>query len=299
MRTVVRHYEDCMPPDSPEGTIETVNEPGERRRPALARQRQNYILGRIRDEGGVRVADLVNSLGVSDMTIRRDLGTLQKRGLLEKTHGGASALPGSALYEPGFHAKSALMQAEKDAIASAAMRLVEPGSAIGVSAGTTTYSLALRLIDVPGLTVITNSIPVADVLHTRGRPDQTVILTGGVRTPSDALVGPLAVTSFASVHVDIVFMGVHGMYPRGFTTPNLLEAETNRALVDAGRRLVVLADHTKWGVIGIRAIARLDEADTLITDDGLEPTARELLGEALRLVVVAPAGITQMAGQTA
>jgi DeoR/GlpR family transcriptional regulator of sugar metabolism len=275
-----------MPTDRPEPSIEVGSAPPDRRRPALARQRQNYILGRIRDEGGVRVADLVDSLGVSDMTIRRDLGTLQKRGLLEKTHGGASALPGSALYEPGFRAKSALMQAEKEAIAAAAIRLVEPGTAIGVSAGTTTYSLALRLIDIPGLTVITNSLPVADVLHTRGRPDQTVILTGGVRTPSDALVGPLAVASFASVHVDIVFMGVHGMYPRGFTTPNILEAETNRALVDAGRRLVVLADHTKWGVIGIRAIARLDEADTLITDSGLEPAARDQLEQSLRLVVV-------------
>ncbi len=283
-----------MPSDSPEGPIETGNAPPERRRPALARQRQNYILGRVRDEGGVRVADLVDSLGVSDMTIRRDLGTLHRRGLVEKTHGGAAALPGSALYEPGFRAKSALMQAEKDAIASAAIRLVEPGTAIGVSAGTTTYALALRLVDIGGLTVITNSIPVADVLHTRGRSDQTVILTGGVRTPSDALVGPLAVASLASVHVDIVFMGVHGMYPRGFTTPNILEAETNRALVDAGRRLVVLADHTKWGVIGISAIARLDEADTLITDTGLEPAAREQLGSVLRLVVVEPPAINDL-----
>lgn len=283
-----------MPPDSPEGTIETGNVPPERRRPALARQRQNYILGRVRDEGGVRVADLVDSLGVSDMTIRRDLGMLHRRGLVEKTHGGAAALPGSALYEPGFRAKSALMQAEKDAIASAAIRLVEPGTAIGVSAGTTTYALALRLVDVAGLTVITNSIPVADVLHTRGRSDQTVILTGGVRTPSDALVGPLAVASLASVHVDIVFLGVHGMYPRGFTTPNILEAETNRALVDAGRRLVVLTDHTKWGVIGISAIARLDEADTLITDAGLEPAAREQLDDALRLMVVEPAAVKDL-----
>jgi len=278
-----------MPPDSPEDTVATANAPPERRRPALARQRQNYILRRIRDEGGVRVADLVESLGVSDMTIRRDLEALQKRGLLEKTHGGAAALPGSALYEPGFRAKSALMQAEKDDIASAAIRLVAPGTAIGVSAGTTTYALALKLTEIPGLTVITNSIPVADVLHTRGRADQTVILTGGVRTPSDALVGPLAVASFASVHVDIVFMGVHGMYPRGFTTPNILEAETNRALVDAGRRLVVLADHTKWGIIGIRAIARLDEADTLISDDGLDSGAREQLEQSLRLLIVTQA----------
>jgi DeoR/GlpR family transcriptional regulator of sugar metabolism len=181
-----------------------------------------------------------------------------------------------------------LMRAEKEAIAAAAVELAEPGTAIGLSAGTTTYALALRLIEVPGLTVVTNSIPVADVLHSRGRADQTVILTGGVRTPSDALVGPLAVASMRSVHVDMVFMGVHGMYPRGFTTPNILEAETNRALIEAGRRLIVLADHSKWGVVGISSIARLDQADTLITDAGLDSAVRTELSAALTLIVVEP-----------
>ncbi len=287
-------------PDEPvrEGSA-TPRTTDDRRRPALARQRQDYILGRIRDDGAVRVADLVDSLGVSDMTIRRDLTLLQRRGLVEKTYGGAAALSDSALYEPGFRTKSALMQAEKEAIAAAAAGLVEPGTAIGISAGTTTFALGLRLIDIPGITVVTNSIPVADVLHARGRSDQTVIPTGGVRTPSDALVGPLAVGSIRSVHVDIVFMGVHGMYARGFTTPNILEAETNRALVAAGRRLVVLADHTKWGVIGISAIARLDEAETLVTDTGLAREARDELQPVLNLVVADPAVGHVWQGQSA
>jgi DeoR/GlpR family transcriptional regulator of sugar metabolism len=277
-------------PDSPESANPGQRDAREQRppRPALARQRQEYILGRIRNEGAVRVADLVETLGVSDMTIRRDLGSLHQRGLVEKMHGGAAEIAGSALHEPGFRAKSSLMQAEKEAIAAAAAELVEPGTAIGLSAGTTTYALALRLVDVPDLTVVTNSIRVADVLHARGRSDQSVILTGGVRTPSDALVGPLAVASIRSLHVDMVMMGVHGMYPRGFTTPNILEAETNRALIDAGRRLVILADHTKWGLIGISTIAKLDEADTLISDTGLDRAARAELEGALSLVLVEP-----------
>jgi DeoR/GlpR family transcriptional regulator of sugar metabolism len=271
----------------------------ERRRPALARQRQDYILGRIRDEGAVRVADLVETLGVSDMTVRRDLGLLHERGLVEKTHGGAASVPNSALYEPGFRAKSVLMQAEKEAIAMRAAEMVEPGTAIGLSAGTTTYALALRLVGVPRLTVVTNSVPVADVLHHRGRADQMVILTGGVRTPSDALAGPLAVASLRSVHVDIVFLGVHGMYTRGFTTPNVLEAETNRALIEAGRRLVVVADHSKWEVIGISSIARLEDADMLISDRSLGATARSRLGEALELVIADPADRVLVTGRTA
>ena len=259
----------------------------------LARQRQAFILDRVREDGAVRVADLVRELGVSDMTVRRDLEILDERGLLEKVHGGATSIAGTALFEPGFALKSALQQSEKDAIADAAVALVEPGMAIAVSAGTTTYALAQRLALVPGLTVVTNSVRVADVLHQNGRADQTIILTGGVRTPSDALAGPFAVAALRSVHVDLVFVGVHGIDQRsGFTCPNLLEADTDRALIEAGRRLVVVADHSKWGVIGISSIARLDQADVLITDVGLSPEARRILVESVRELIVVDPGRT-------
>jgi len=256
----------------------------------LARQRQAIILERVRETGAVRVADLVRELGVSDMTIRRDLEILHDQGVLEKVHGGATAPAGNALFEPGFAAKSSLQQLEKDAIADAAVGLVEPGMAVGVSAGTTTFALARRLADIPGLTVVTNSIRVADVLDQSGGADQTTILTGGVRTPSDALVGPFAVAALRTLHVDIVFVGVHGMDPHsGFTCPNLLEADTDRALIEAGRRLVVVADHSKWGVIGISSIARLDQADVLVTDAGLTAEARAILSSQVRqLIVVDP-----------
>ena len=257
------------------------------KRPALARQRQTQILERVREEGAVRVADLVRSLGVSDMTIRRDLEVLHERGLIEKVHGGATAIEGSSLFEPGFTVKSTLMQSEKALIAGTAAGLVTPGTAIAISAGTTTFALARRLTDVPGLTVLTNSVPVADVLYRDGRPDQTVILSGGVRTPSDALVGPFAVEVIRSLHVDTVFMGSHGMdYRTGLTTPNILEAETNRALIEAGRYLIVLADHTKWGIIGVSSVARLEDADTIITDSGLDQGARGQLASVVRRLML-------------
>lgn len=257
----------------------------------LARQRQTYILERVREDGGVRVAELARDLAVSDMTVRRDLDVLEQQGLLEKVHGGATSTNGSSLFEPGFVVKSGLQLAEKAAIAARAAALVQPGMAIAISAGTTTHAMARALADVDGLTVVTNSVPVADVLYRLGRPDQTIIITGGVRTPSDALVGPFAVSALRTIHVDLVFMGVHGMDPHsGFTTPNLLEAETNRALVESGRRLVVVADHTKWGVIGISSIARLDQADTLITDAGLEPSAASVLAREVRELIVVDVG---------
>jgi DeoR/GlpR family transcriptional regulator of sugar metabolism len=129
------------------------------------------------------------------------------------------------------------------------------------------------------------------VLHRQARPDLTVVLTGGVRTPSDALVGPIAVTALGSLHVDLLFMGVHGMtVDSGFTTPNLLEAETNRALIASAEQLAVVVDHTKWDVRGLSRMAQLGEAQLLITDDGLAPDAQTVLTEHVGRLVVAPTG---------
>jgi DeoR/GlpR family transcriptional regulator of sugar metabolism len=142
---------------------------------------------------------------------------------------------------------------------------------------------------VPDLTVVTNSMQVANVLHGNARPDLTVVLTGGVRTPSDALVGPIAVTSIRSLHLDVLFMGVHGITVEpGLTTPNLLEAETDRALVAASERIVVVADHTKWGIRGLSRIAGLDEIDVVVSDSGLGADARAAIGEHVERVVIAP-----------
>jgi DeoR/GlpR family transcriptional regulator of sugar metabolism len=244
----------------------------------LAQQRQSAILDLVRRHGGVRVSDLVREFSVSDMTIRRDLETLAQRGLVAKVHGGATTLSPGSTDEPGFAAKSVRQQAEKEAIARQAAALVSPGTAIALSAGTTTWTLAHRLLDVAGITVVTNSVPVAEVFYHNGRSDQTVVLTGGIRTPSDALVGPFAVTAIRSLNLDQLFLGVHGINERsGFTTPNLMEAETDRALVGAARRLVVLADHTKWETVGISTIAQLEDADVVVSDAGLPDTARELL----------------------
>ena len=137
--------------------------------------------------------------------------------------------------------------------------------------------------------MVTNSLQVADVLHAENRPDLTVVITGGVRTPSDALVGPIAERTLRTLHVDVLFMGVHGMTEdAGFTTPNPLEAETDKALIASASRFVVVADHTKWGVRGLVSIASLSDADVLVTDDGLPADALALLAESIPELVVAP-----------
>jgi DeoR/GlpR family transcriptional regulator of sugar metabolism len=255
----------------------------------LAEQRQQVIVEEVRRRGAVRVSELTKLLGVSDMTVRRDLDVLATSGLVEKVHGGATARNRLSADEPGFEAKSHRQLEEKEAIAQAASQLVEPGQAIGLTAGTTTWRLAHHILHVPDLTVVTNSIQVANVLHRAARPDLTVVLTGGVRTPSDALVGPVAVNTVRSLHIDVLFMGVHGMTEAaGFTTPNLLEAETDQALVAAAERVVVVADHTKWRVRGLSRIARLDEAHVLVSDRGLERDARTVLAEHIDRLVLVP-----------
>ncbi|ROO86969.1 DeoR family transcriptional regulator [Actinocorallia herbida] len=254
----------------------------------LATQRQELIAEAVRREGSVRVVELAERFGVSDMTIRRDLELLAEQERLVKVHGGATALEGSAAAEPGFAVKSGVLRAEKERIGRRAAELVPPGSAVALSAGTTTWAAARHLVRVPGLTVVTNSWSVAEVFHAEGGADQTVVLTGGTRTPSDALVGPIAVAAVASLNVDVLLLGVHGMSVRaGLTTPNLLEAETDRALMAAARRRIVLADHTKWGVTGLSTIAPLRDADVLVTDDGLPEEARaDLAAHVGELVIV-------------
>ena len=257
----------------------------------LARHRQSLILQTVRNDGSARVSDLTQRLGVSDMTIRRDLEVLARDGLIEKVHGGA-VLPGTpASHEPGFEAKLVLEQPEKTAIARAAANLVTPGTAIAVSGGTTTFALAQYLLDVPGLTIVTNSLRVTNVFNgIRGVDGTTdsLVLTGGVRTPSDALVGPVADLTIRSLHFDLLFLGCYGFdADAGLTTPNLAEAETNRTFIRVARRVVVLADHTKWGLVSLSSFARLNEVDVLITDDMLPLDARAQVADQVGEVILA------------
>ncbi|MEU6345315.1 DeoR/GlpR family DNA-binding transcription regulator [Streptomyces sp. NPDC046977] len=274
----------------------------------LAEQRRALILDEVRRRGGVRVNELTRRLNVSDMTVRRDLDALARQGVVEKVHGGAVPVAPASSHEPGFEVKAGLELGAKEAIARAAARLVVPGSAIALSGGTTTFALAHHLLDVPDLTVVTNSVRVADVFHSASRGAgtaggtregaATVVLTGGVRTPSDSLVGPVADQAIASLHFDLLFLGVHGIsVEAGLSTPNLAEAETNRRFVRSARRVVVIADHTKWGTVGLSSFATLEDVNTLVTDAGIPEVLRAEISEHLSHLIVA--GDPEVAGRPA
>jgi DeoR/GlpR family transcriptional regulator of sugar metabolism len=256
---------------------------------ALARQRQQAILEQVRRDGAVRVSALVDDLGVSDMTVRRDIAQLADRGLVVRVHGGATLAdaPHSS-FEPEFRTKLGEQREEKLAIARLAATLVPRGSSVALSAGTTTLALAEQLREVPDLTVVTNSVPVADALHDPERRDRTVVLTGGTRTPSDALVGPVSVQALRELHVDTLFLGVHGFSERtGCTSPNMVEAATNKAMIAAAGRTVVVADHTKLRLVGLSTIVALDDVDVLVTDSGLPQPDRAMLATHVGRLLVA------------
>ena len=257
----------------------------------LASQRHEIIVSIVQREGTVRVRDLASMLRVSEMTVRRDLDALADQGLVDKVHGGATRANHHSTTEPGFEVKQRRQEAEKADIARTAAALVVPGSSVGLTAGTTTWTLAQQILGVPELTIVTNAPSVAQICYQARRPDLTVVLTGGVRTPSDALVGPIATASLASLHLDVVFMGVHGTDPdQGYSTPNLAEAEMNRAFVAATDCLVVVADYTKWGTQGLARIAPLDAAAIVVSDDKLPDGAREALTElGVEVLVSGPA----------
>lgn len=244
----------------------------------LAVQRREMILDHLNREGAVTVAGLAKVLEVSEMTVRRDLDALDAQGHLHKVHGGATPSRTGSGREPGFTAKSSLATPAKLAIAREAARLVEPGATVGLTAGTTTFQIAQQLLGLKGITVVTNSIRVAEVFHDTPIQDIPVIVTGGSRTPSDALVGPMAVNALRHLNLDICFMGVHGMDEHtGFTTPNVLEADTNRAFAESARQFMVVADASKWGEVGLARIAPLSEATCVITDATMPRAARQVL----------------------
>lgn len=241
----------------------------------LATQRRHRILQELQASGTVRVADLAGVLGVSEMTVRRDIDTLDAEGQLLRVHGGATRNGSFSAIEPEFVSKSAQATEAKRAIAAEALSLLRPDMTLLISGGTTTYEFARLLPRDLGLTVATNSIMVANALipgpQGPGGPGgiRTLVL-GGQRTPSEALVGPVTMHAMENLHADLCFMGVHGIDPEaGITSPNLLEAEVNAAMIAASAALVVLADASKYGLVGLAGIAPLSSIGTLVTDSGI------------------------------
>ncbi|WP_305707293.1 DeoR/GlpR family DNA-binding transcription regulator [Nocardioides sp.] len=241
----------------------------------------------IAQHGRVSVAHLAEQFEITTETVRRDLSSLERIGLIRRVHGGAVPSSSLAVIESGLGERDQTQTAQKDAIAAAAVALLPPaGSTIVVDAGSTTSRLAASLPRDHRLTVVTHAVPVAARLA--GQPHiDLVLLPGRVRPTTQAAVGSDTVATLADLRADVAFVATNGLtLGHGLTTPDREEAATKRAIVASARRTVVLADSTKIGVESTLRFATLKDIDVLITDGGVDPDDHRSLERAGVEVVV-------------
>lgn len=248
-------------------------------RTPYAPERQQAIMAEAQVRGRVEVSALAERFGVTPETIRRDLTSLERLGAVRRVHGGALPMH-PAGFELALAEREDLRADEKRRIAERALDELPVGGTILLDAGTTTFALAAMLPPHRPLTVLTNSVSIAGVLHSK--PDIELFVIGGrVRRRTGASVGEWARDALAGTSIDVAFMGTNGFTARvGLTTPDQIEAEIKRSMVAAGRRVVVMADSSKAGHDAFHRFASLSDIDLLISDMGLDPEEAAALEQA-------------------
>lgn len=229
-------------------------------------ERKLIILEYIQQYSRASVQELSEHLQVSESTIRRDLKELEEAKLLSRTHGGAISLQG-VNFEPTYREKEDKFRREKEAIARKAVELIEEGETILVDSGTTTFHLVQELKSFSRLTVVTNSLILAQELQ--GVPGIDVLVTGGtLRRETLALVGPIAEQALDMVRVDKAFIATNGLDLRaGLTTPNLVEASMKAKMIKTAEQVILLADSSKIGKVTFAKFAKLTEIQKCVIDN--------------------------------
>lgn len=229
----------------------------------FAEERKREILRILSQERKVKTLSLSQIFCVSEPTIRRDISELEEQGLLIRTHGGAIAID-AAEVEPSFNEKKERFSTEKLEIGRLAAGLVKDHDTILLDSGTTTMAIA-RALRAKSLTVLTNSLDIAATLE--DNPDIEIIVIGGqMRWNTRALVGSLAEKSLEGFRVNIAFVGANGFDETGFMTPNLIEAQTKRKMIEIADRAFIVADSSKYQKNQLCVFAKLREAKGIISD---------------------------------
>lgn len=231
--------------------------------------RQLQILQLVERQQRISVADICATFEVSEATARRDLETLASEGKVQRVHGGAIALTQAPPELPILQRQDEQAQ-EKLRIGQAAAALVQDGETVFLGSGTTVLEIAKNIRERKGLTVITNSLPVVNTLA--GLEEITVIVLGGMLRDSElSFIGHITEQALAEVRADKVFIGTRAIsVEQGLTNDYLPETLTDRAILNIGRDIVIVADHTKCGVISTAFLAPLNAMHTLVTDGGTD-----------------------------
>lgn len=241
-----------------------------------AEERRQAMAGLITQRGRLSVNELADAFTVTTETVRRDLSALEQSGLVRRVHGGAVPAEALSLLETAVTDRDRAHAPEKNRIAQAAIELLPPpGGSVLLDAGTTTSRLATHLPMDRRLTVVTNAVPIASRLAGLTGVELH-LLPGRVRTTTHAAVGDDTVAALARLRLDVAFVGTNGVsLDHGLSTPDHFEAAAKKAMVAAGRRVVVLADSTKIGAEHNVRFAELGDIDVLVTDDGISDGDRK------------------------
>jgi len=228
-------------------------------------ERQRQILSLLGRQGRLSVAEIVEQFSISEATARRDLETLASQGKVQRVHGGVMAVEKAPPELPILERKTEQAD-EKEGIGRAAAGLVRDGEAIFLGSGTTVLEVARNLRERKQLTVVTNSLPVLNVLA--GQKGITVISLGGMLRESElSFIGHITEQALAELRVDRVFMGTRGLsLEHGLTNDYLPETLTDRAILKVGREVIIVADYSKINRVSTAMLAPLDVMKTLVTD---------------------------------
>ncbi|HWQ04062.1 MAG TPA: DeoR/GlpR family DNA-binding transcription regulator [Longilinea sp.] len=228
-------------------------------------ERQTQILDLLARQGSLSVSDIVDQFSISEATARRDLETLAGEGKLQRVHGGAVSLR-KAPPEPPILQRENWQDDEKKRIGRAAADLIGDGETVFLGSGTTVLEVARNLKKRKDLTVITNSLPVMTTLSSL--PEITVIALGGLLRKSElSFIGHITEQSILDLRADKVIIGIHAIsLEHGLTNDYLPETMTDRAILQMGQKVLIVADHTKFGSVSTVHVAAVEKIHTIITD---------------------------------
>ena len=228
-------------------------------------ERQKQILSLLAKQGRLSVAEIVRQFSISEATARRDVGLLASQGKAQRVHGGILAIE-QAPPELPILQRTSEESGEKTRIGRVAAELISDGDTVFIGSGTTPLEVARNLRGRRRLTVITNSLPVLNMLA--GEKDITVISLGGMLRDSElSFIGHITEQALAEIRADKVIMGTRGLsLEHGLTNDYLQETLTDRAILKTGRQVIIVADYTKINRVSTALLAPLRSIHTLVTD---------------------------------
>jgi DeoR/GlpR family transcriptional regulator of sugar metabolism len=251
----------------------------------LAEQRRAQLLELVRTRRFASLPELAGELHVSESTIRRDLELLEELGLVRRVHGGVLYI-GAAPALPHFEARQPVRREHKQAIAQHVATMIEDGDSLILDGGTTTFEVARLILGRP-LHVVTNSLPIADLLAPHPNSD-LVLIGGNICSRTGVAMGPFAVEMLAKLRVRRTILSVAAINEEGCFNNNRMLVETERAMLRAGAQVLVVADSSKFGGQSIAHLCPLSEIDVIITDNELAPEWRSRIEAAGVKIVLAP-----------